>query len=119
MPNLKLLSLICHRTDDSIEEDYDVIDTTVEDEPYLLSNNKMIWGVKMMKANDVEDLSEVETILFNESVDIELWDRDSEHIIAYDKIGRLIIKASRKGLGVQKHEFKQRNARYTLTYKVE
>jgi len=42
MPNLKLLSLICHRTDDSIEEGYDVIDTSVENEPYLLSNNKMI-----------------------------------------------------------------------------
>jgi len=87
MHNLKLLSLTCHRTDDSIEEAYDVIDTTVEDEPYLLFKNKMIWSVKMMKANDVEDLSEVETILFNESVDIELWDRDSEHIIAEDKIG--------------------------------
>ena len=119
MPSLKLLSLTCHRTDDSIEEDYDVIDTTVEDEPYLLSNNKMIWSVKMMKANDVEDLSEVETILFDESVDIELWDRDSEHNITNDKIGELIIKASQKGLGVQRHEFRRRNARYTLTYKVE
>ena len=119
MPSLKLLSLTCHRTDDSIEEDYDVIDTTVEDEPYLVSNNNMIWSIKMMKANDVEDLSEVETIFFDESVDIELWDRDSKHNITNDKIGGLIVKASEKSLGVQKHEFKRRNARYTLIYKVE
>ena len=119
MHNLKLLTLTCHRTDDSIEEDYDVIDTTVEDEPYLVSNNNIIWNVNTMKANDVEDLGEVETIFFDDSVDIELWDRDSEHNITNDKIGGLIIKASLKGLGVQKHEFKRRNARYTLTYKVD
>jgi len=119
MPNLKLLSLTCHRTDDSIEEDYDVIDTTVEDEPYLVSNNRMIWSIKMMRANDVEDLSEVETIFFDESVDIELWDRDSEHNITNDKIGGLIITVSQKGLGIQKHEYKSRNARYTLTYRVD
>jgi len=119
MPNLKLLTLTCHRTDDSIEEDYDVIDTTVEDEPYLAFNNKIIWSIKTMKANDVEDLSEVETIFFDESVDIELWDRDSEHNITNDKIGGLIINASQKGLCIQKHEFQRKNARYTLTYKVE
>jgi len=73
----------------------------------------------MMKANDVVDLSEVETILFDESVDIELWERDSENNVTNDKIGRLIIKASQKGLSVQRHEFKRGNARYTLTYKVD
>ena len=119
MPKLKLLSILCHRTDDSIEEGYEVIDATVKDEPYLISNNKMIWSIKMMNANQVEDFSQVETISFDESVNIELWDKDSENNITDDKIGRLTIKASQKGLSVQKHEFKQGNARYTLTYQVE
>ena len=119
MSKLKLVSLICHVTDDSGEVDENIFDVNVEDEPFILVDKKRVWGVKLMKANDVEDLSNVELIQFTDKVNIELWDRDAEYFPADDLLGRLTVHASKSGLGEQTHRFKRRSAVYTLTYKVD
>jgi len=119
MPKLKLVSLICHATDDAGEVDENIFDTNVEDEPYILADKKRVWGVKLMKTNDVEDLSAVEPIQFTDKVSIELWDRDAEYFPADDRLGKLNVYASKSGLGEQTHQFKRRSALYTLTYKVD
>ncbi|MFC1804040.1 hypothetical protein ACFL0D_08790 [Thermoproteota archaeon] len=41
MPNLKFVSLVCHRPDD-ISEDDAVFDVCYEDEPYLLAGHKRV-----------------------------------------------------------------------------
>ncbi len=119
MPKLKLVSLICHATDDSGEVDENIFDVNVEDEPYILVNKKRVWGVKLMKTNDVEDLTNVNPIRFTEKVSVELWDRDAEYFPADDLLGRLTVHASKTGLGDQTHRFKRRSALYTLTYRVD
>jgi hypothetical protein len=119
MPKLKFVSLVCHRPDDISEADDHMFDGTIEDEPYILVNHTKVWDGRRMAANDVEDLSGVEPINFNEDVRVELWDQDAGYISDDDQIGRLEIKAHQEGLGELKHEFKRKQARYTLTYKVE
>ena len=118
MPKLKLLSLICYATDDAGEVDENIFDTDIEDEPYILVDKKRVWGVKLMKTNDVEDLSGVEPIQFTDKVSVELWDRDAEYFPADDRLGKFAVKASLAGLGEQTHRFKRRSAMYTLTYEV-
>jgi hypothetical protein len=54
---------------------------TIEDEPYILADHKRVWSVKGMKTGDIEDLSGVELITFNERISIELWDKDARAII--------------------------------------
>ena len=92
---------------------------TVEDEPYLLVNHKRVWGVKRMKANDVEDLSHLELIQFKESIRVELWDKDAGFFPDDDQIGILNIQANQAGFGELKHVFKRKNAIYTLTFQVD
>jgi len=119
MPKLKLVSLICNATDDSGELDENIFDTNIEDEPYILVDKKRVWGVKLMKTNDSEDLTEVTPIQFTDKVSIELWDRDAEYFPADDLLGRLTVNATKTSLGEQKHRFKRRSAFYTLTYRVD
>ncbi|UCG69461.1 MAG: hypothetical protein JSV09_00090, partial [Thermoplasmata archaeon] len=76
MPKLKFISLICHRPDDASRTDDRSLDMTVEDEAYLIADNKRVWGVKRMSANDVADLSEVPPIDFSKRIRVELWDKD-------------------------------------------
>lgn len=119
MPELKFISLKCHRTDDTSEADDNLFDMTIEDEPYLLADHKRVWGVRRMKSGDLEDLSGVEPIKFNERISVELWDKDAGFFPADDQIGRLTVHAHLAGIGELKHEFKRKNAKYTLTYKVK
>ena len=42
MSKLKLLSLVCHITDDSKEANDALFDITVEDEPIIYVNNKIV-----------------------------------------------------------------------------
>ncbi len=92
---------------------------TVEDEPYLLADRKRVWGVRRMGAGDVEDLSGVEPIQFDKEIVVELWDRDAGYFPDDDQIGRLTVQPHLAGLGELTHEFKRKNAKYTLTYKVD
>jgi hypothetical protein len=117
MPNLKFVSLICHRTDDSSEDDA-VFDVGPEDEPYLLAGNKRIWSGRMA-VNDFEDLTGLEPVSFKNSIRVELWDRDPGYTGEDDKLGHLSIQAFQAGLGELTHEFRRKKAKYTLTYKVE
>ena len=119
LPKLKFVSLKCHRTDDTSKSDDASFDMGIEDEPYLLANHKRVWGVKRMKSGDLEDLSGVEPITFDEKISVELWDKDPGYYPADDQIGRLNVQASQAGLGEMIHEFKRKNAYYTLTYKVK
>lgn len=118
MSNLKLVSLLCHIPDDISEED-SIFDIGVEDEPYLMVDHKRIWSGRM-GVNDVRDLSDLESIPFEENIRVELWDRDAGYVSeGDDPLGNIIIHASQKGTGELSHLFKRKKARYTLTYKVE
>ena len=119
MPELKFVSLICHRPDDASEADDRLFDATVEDEPYILVNHKKVWDGKRMSANDVADLSDVKPISFKDSVRVELWDADPGYTPEDDQLGRLTIQASLASAGELTHEFKRKSAKYTLTYKVK
>ncbi len=119
MPEFKFVSILCQRTDDSSRSDDRSMDMTEEDEPYLLADHKRVWDGRRMNINDVADLSGIDPISFKDSILIELWDRDAGYDPDDDQIGRLNIQAFQSGLGELTHEFKRKNARYTLTYKVE
>jgi len=119
LPELKFISLKCHRTDDTSESDDHSFDMTVEDEPYLLAEHKRVWGVRRMKSGDLEDLSGVDTLKFKEKINVELWDKDAGFYPDDDQIGRLTVQANQAGLGELTHEFKRKNAKYTLTYEVK
>ena len=118
MPNLKLVSLVCHRPDDLDEEDA-VFDVGVEDEPYIIAGNKRVWSGRM-GVDDVEDLTGVEPISFKNSIRVELWDRDSGYVLGEDDpLGNVTIQAFQSELGELSHQFRRKKAKYTLTYKVE
>jgi hypothetical protein len=118
MPELRFVSLECHRTDDSGEVDDQAFDIGLTDEPYLLVDHKRVWG-RRMNAGEIEDLGKVKPIQFNNKLTVELWDKDAGYMSADDQIGRITIFAAQSGQGDLSHEFKRRNARYTLVYKVE
>ena len=119
LPELKLLSLKCHSTDDSSESDDRSFDMTIEDEPFLVANHKRVWGVTRMNSGDMEDLSSVEPILFDKNMSVELWDKDAGYSTEDDQIGRFTVLASQAGIGELTHEFKRKKAKYTLTYKIK
>ncbi len=119
MPELNFVSLKCHRTDDTSESDDHSFDMTVEDEPYLKVNYKRVWGVKRMKSGDLVDLSNVEPVMFDEKISVELWDKDAGFFPDDDRMGKLIVHANQGRLGELTHEFKRKNAKYTLTYNVK
>lgn len=60
----------------------------------------------------------MEPISFEDSVSIELWDRDAGAPARDDRLGGT-VQAIQAGLGEISHVFKRRSAKYTLTYKVE
>ena len=73
-----------------------------------------------MNVDDVKDLSQVEPISFDNKIDIQLWDRDASPTGDEDDLlGKLTVQSFQAGVGEQKHEFKQKKARYTLSYIVE
>ena len=118
LPELKFISLKCHSTDDTDESDDHSVDGIIEDEPYLLADHERVWSVRRMKAGDIEDLSGVEPITFDERIGVELWDEDDRARSDDDQIGRLMVQANLIGLGELRRDFKRKNAKYTLTYKV-
>jgi hypothetical protein len=118
MPNLTFVSLECHKTDD-VSEDDSIFDVGLEDEPYLKVGHKKVWSGRMVIGN-VEDLSGVEPIPFEENIRVELWERDSGYVSGQDDLlGYVIIHASQIGHGEVSHKFKRRRARYTLVFKVD
>lgn len=116
---LKFISLECHRTDDRSESADDSFDLTSEDEVYLRADHKQVWGVTRMKSGDLEDLSSVNPIKFEERIGIELWDKDAGYSSEDDQIGSLVIQKNLAGTGKITHEFRSKNARYTLIFKVK
>jgi hypothetical protein len=117
MVKLRLLSLICHGTDDS-EKDGAVYDIGTEDEPFLVVNNKRVWGGRM-GANEEKDLTEVEPISFENRVQVGLRERDPGPEMGYDNLGNVTIRAIQAGVGTQSHHFQKKDASYTLKYSVE
>jgi hypothetical protein len=117
MPNLKFVSLRCHRPDD-ISEDDSVFDTGPEDEPYLMADYKRVWSGRM-GMDEVVDLTSVEPISFKDRIRVELWDRDAGYVGEDDRLGSLTIMAFQSGLGELQQEFRSGKAKYSLIYKVE
>jgi hypothetical protein len=102
-----------------MSEDDSLFDVGVEDEPYLMVDYKKVWSGRM-GINDLEDLSKVKPIPFEQSIRVELLDRDAGYSLnGDDPLGTVTINAYQKGLGVLSHQFKRKKAKYTLTYKVE
>jgi hypothetical protein len=119
MPNLKLISLQCHKPDDISEADEAGFDMGVEDEPYLMAGHKKVWNGRMKKG-DIEDLAGVNPISFKESIRVELWEKDPNYVSDKDdQLGNITVYASQMGAGEISNLFKRRKARYTLTFKVE
>jgi hypothetical protein len=120
MAKLIFVSLKCHKTDDSGEDNLArLYDIGVEDEPYLLVDRNKVWSGRM-KANDEVSFTGIESIPFEDQVHVELWDRDAgPENGKNDNIGDLIILSAQAGLGEQSQQFKTRIADYTLVYQVE
>ncbi len=108
MPQLKLFSLVCHGTED----------WTGADEAYLLLNGQRIWGPESMNDNDVENLGNLPTYPFQNSVRIELYDQDTGGWDNDDHLGTTYARAIEAGIGEQERQFTGDGAHYTLTYSV-
>ena len=102
-----------------MSENDSVFDIGDEDEPFIMADHQKIWSGRM-GLNDVEDLSKVSPVSFEENIRVALWDRDAGYSSNEDDpIGDVVIHASQKGHGELTHSFKGRRAKYTLNYKVE
>lgn len=104
MPNLRLISLECHETEDS-----------GDDEAYLLVKGVKVWG-NDIDEGDVADLSGLPLIWFRRRARIELMDEDWPD--DDDSLGRTYARRSHIGQGEIEHPFTDDDARYTLTFEV-
>lgn len=118
MPKLRLLSLVCHVPQDSLQEAIEDMDLTSYDETYMSVNGRRVWGVKRMDAGDEEDLSEVPPINFRTRVRVDLYDKDAGYFSDDDHLGSLNVRDVQAGKGEQVHEFTGSGAHYTLKYEV-
>lgn len=108
MAQLRLISLVCHGTED----------WTGADETYLLIAGRRVWGPESMNDSDVEDLTRVSPIRFRRKARIDLYDQDAGWVDDDDHLGRTYAYATDAGKGEQEHDFKGDGAHYTLTYEV-
>ncbi len=109
MPQLRLISLVCHTTEDS----------TGADETYLLLNGQRVWGPQSMNDGDPASLNGLPQYPFQQSVRIELYDQDAGGWIDKDDhLGTIYARAFEAGKGEQTREFTGDGAHYTLTYLV-
>ena len=116
MPNLRLVSLTCHRPNDSGEySSYDIGDI---DEPFLIVNGAKIWSERM-KADEIEDLSKIKPIPFEYSCNLELWEKDPGVLGEDDLLGQILIESNMKSSSILSQDFKCGTSKYTLNYKVE
>ena len=108
MLDLRLISLVCHGTED----------WTGADETYLLAAGRRVWGPNSMNDNDVADLTGIPHQQFRSKIRIDLYDKDAGFVDDDDHLGRTYARASQAGKGEQEHDFTGDGAHYTLTYEV-
>jgi len=101
---LRLISLVCHTTEDS-----------GDDEAYLRIRGNRVWGGEMSNEQEV-DLSGLPLINFRNRARIELYDEDSPD--ADDHLGTTYARRSHIGQGDLEHPFTGDEANYTLTFQV-
>jgi hypothetical protein len=104
MPRLRLISLVCHTTEDS-----------GDDEAYLRVRGERVWGGEMSNEQEVS-LEGVPSINFSRRARIDLYDEDSPD--ADDHLGTTYARRSHIGQGELEHEFTGDEAHYTLTFRV-
>ena len=106
MPKLKLKTLYCHSTEDSLGPD----------EAYLVVNGEQIWGDQSVnKGNGPLINKEVD---FTTSVQIKLFDRDTGLWDDDDHLGTITVDHTLAGQGEQQGKFTKDGADYTLYYEV-
>ena len=105
---LKLISLVCHDTED----------WTGADEAYLLVKGRRIWGPQSMNDNDAADLRGVFPVSFTSSARIDLYDQDAGWFDNDDHLGTAYAYASQVGTGEKQVSFTKSGASYTLFFEV-
>jgi hypothetical protein len=104
MANLRLISLECHTTEDS-----------GDDEAYLRVKGVKVWGGDINSGQAV-DLSGSALIEFNRRARIQLFDEDWPD--SDDLLGTTYARRSHIGQGEIAYEFTDDDAHYTLTFQV-
>jgi hypothetical protein len=104
MPTLKLKTLVCAVTEDSIT-----------DEAYLVANGQKIWGSVGMKAGESQSINR--QVNFVNLVEIKLFDEDGP-FDDNDYLGTITVTSVLKGKGVQTGKFTGNGANYSLYYEV-
>lgn len=110
MANLRLISLVCKKTED----------TCGADEAYLRVAGKTVWGPKSI--NDGEEAvleSIIKPIHFDQKIRIALYDKDvGGWFDDDDHLGTTYAYANQTGDDVHDSRFTGDGADYTLYYKV-
>ena len=104
---LKLIELVCHKTEDYFEED----------EPHITVNGHTIWRGTISK-NQTMDLSRSGEIEFTESALITLFEEDSELWDQDDLLGTAYAFSNMIGYGPQRSTFSGHGADYELAFEV-
>ncbi|MEG4235215.1 hypothetical protein QUA40_24385 [Microcoleus sp. Pol11C3] len=107
MTKLKLISLECHKTEDS----------SGADEPYLRVNGQNVWGP--ISLNDGQSATINDIVEFTNSTEIQLYDQDvGSWFDTDDDLGTLTANLSQIGKGEQRGKFTKDGADYTLIWEV-
>jgi hypothetical protein len=115
MPFIQFVSLKCIELDDDSE--YSAYDTPDVDEPYLLVDGNKVWSGRMVE-EEVEDLSGVKPVEFNERICVELWEKDPGLFGEDDLLGKLFIEPSSTSSGTITEDLTSGTTKYVLKYKV-
>lgn len=108
MPQLRLISLHCRKTED----------WSGPDEAYLLVKGRRHWGPQSMNDGDAADLSATRPVGFQAKARIDLYDEDAGWPDDDDHLGRTYAREAQAGKGDVEHRFTGDGADYLLTYEV-
>lgn len=108
MPQLRLISLYCEKTEDN----------TGADEAYLVVDGRQVGGVNSINDREGRDLTYINPIPFSSSTEIRLYDKDTGVFDKDDFLGSLMATVEQAGLGEQRGKFNKDDADYTLTWEV-